>query len=154
MTETPFVLHAYIRGLKTHDIATIGDAVAEDLAFVRPDRTLDKSQFLDMLRALYAAFPDWRYEHAEPEVRRDLIAIKWRQGGTHTGTLEIPGFDPILPTGRVVNIPAQYFFYRIRGEQIVEIRPDPIPGGAPLGILTQIGSGSKTPPPGCGSAEN
>jgi hypothetical protein len=38
-----------------------------------------------------------------------------------------------------VQIPAHYFFYRVEGEQIVEIRPEPIPGGAPRGILEQIG---------------
>jgi hypothetical protein len=46
---------------------------------------------------------------------------------------------PIAPTGRAVRIPEHYFFYRIRGEHIVEIRPDPVPGGAPRGILEQIG---------------
>lgn len=43
-----------------------------------------------------------------------------------------------------MKIPDQYFFYRVIDEQIVEIRPDPIPGGAPRGILEQIGI--QTPP--------
>ena len=83
-----------------------------------------------MLRALYAAFPDWRYEHSPPELRQEFIATKWRQGGTHTGTFEMAGLDPIEATGRAVNIPEQYFFYRVRGGRIVEIRSDPVRGGA------------------------
>ena len=56
----------------------------------------------------------------------------------------MPGLDPIESTGPTVSIPAQYFFYRVTNEEIVEIRPDPIPGGAPRGILEQIGI--ETPP--------
>jgi hypothetical protein len=29
--------------------------------------------------------------------------------------------------------------YRVADERIVEIRPNPVPGGAPRGILEQIG---------------
>ena len=88
MTDTPLVLRTYIEGLETHDVAKIAATGAKHLAFVLADRKLDKSQFLAMLRALYAAFPDWRYEHSPPELRQEFIATKWRQGGTHTGTFE------------------------------------------------------------------
>lgn len=139
MTDVPPVLRTYIDGLKTHDLHRVASAVSEDLAFVSPARTLDKSQFLDMLKALYAAFPDWHYEQAAPEMREEGIAIKWRQGGTHTGTFAMTGLDPVHATGRVVTIDEQYFFYKVRDDQIIEIRPDPVPGGAPHAILTQIG---------------
>ena len=65
--------------------------------------------------------------------------MRWRQGGTHTETLALPGFDAVPATGRTVAIPAHDFFYRVAGELIVEIRPDPVPGGAPRGIFEQIG---------------
>jgi predicted ester cyclase len=139
MTGIPAVIDSYIRGLQTHDVDRIAAAVSHDLAFVTPARTLNKDQFLQMLRALYAGFPDWQYDHDEPEVRGNVIAIKWRQGGTHTGTLAWPGLDPIPATGRVVTIPEHFFFYRVRGGVLVEIRPQPVPGGAPQGILEQIG---------------
>jgi hypothetical protein len=51
----------------------------------------------------------------------------------------MPGIEPVEPTGRAVTIPDQHFFYRVVDELIVEIRPDPIPGGAPGGILEQLG---------------
>jgi hypothetical protein len=47
--------------------------------------------------------------------------------------------DPIPPTGKPVRIPEHYFFYKVADNRIVEIHPDPIPGGAPRGILQQIG---------------
>jgi len=139
MNEIPPVIWSYINGLKNHDIEGIGQTVSEDLAFITPNKTLDKPQFLQMLRALYAGFPDWRYEHDAPEVCPTGIAVKWRQGGTHTGTFGMPGLVPIPPTGRRVQIPEHYFFYKVRGGTITEIRPEPVPGGAPGGILEQIG---------------
>ena len=84
-----------------------------------------------MLRALYTGFPDWHYDHDPIEVRADCFAVKWRQGGTHTGTWTLPGMDPIRPTGRPVRIPEHYFFYKVGGDRIIEIHPDPVPGGAP-----------------------
>lgn len=141
MTQTPSVLLHYIEGLKTHDVAKIAETVSDKLAFISATRTLDKPQFLAMLTALYAAFPGWRYDHDEPQVQPDgSIAIKWRQGGTQTGRLALPGFPSVSPTGKVVSIPEQFFFYRVVGQQIAEIRPEPIAGGAPWGIFEQIGA--------------
>jgi hypothetical protein len=52
----------------------------------------------------------------------------------------MPGLDPIAPTGRTVRIPENYFFHKVVDDRLVEIRPDPVPGGAPRGILEQIGA--------------
>jgi predicted ester cyclase len=139
MIGIPAVLTSYIEGLKAHDVDRIAATVSDDLAFVTPSRTLDKEQFLTMLRALYAGFPDWTYDHDEPENRGDAIAVRWRQGGTHTGTFAWPGLEPVPATGRAVKIPEHFFFYRVEGGLLVEIRPEPVPGGAPRGILEQIG---------------
>jgi predicted ester cyclase len=144
MSEIPAVIHAYVAALKAHDVEAIADTVCETLAFVTATQSLDKRRFLEMLRALYTGFPDWHYDHDAPVWRGDTIAIRWRQGGTHTGVFALPGMEPVPPTSREVTIPEHHFFYRVRGEKIVEIRPEPIPGGAPRGILEQIGV--ETPP--------
>lgn len=135
----PEPLARYVEGLKAHDLAGIRAAVAPDVRFVTPARTLDRDEFLALLGALYAAFPDWSYAHDPPRRQGDVIALRWRQGGTHTGVLALPGAEPVAPTGRKVRIPEQFFFYTLRNGALVEIRPDPIPGGAPRGILEQIG---------------
>jgi hypothetical protein len=140
MQAVPAVLLTYIEGLKTHDVDKIAGTVSEDLAFVTATQTLSKPLFLAMLRALYAGFPDWHYDHDAPELRGEVIAIKWRQGGTHTGTFAFPGHRPVAATGIRVTIPPHYFFYRIQDGFIREIRPEPVPGGAPGGILEQLGA--------------
>ena len=137
--DAPAVLLRYVDGLQAHDVDKIAGTVADGLVFISATRRLDKPQFLAMLRALYTGFPDWSYAYDGVELNDGVYAIKWRQGGTHTGTWSLAGMAPIPPTGKPVRIPEHDFFYRIRGNQIVEIRPDPVPGGAPRGILEQIG---------------
>jgi SnoaL-like domain len=144
MTKVPDVIDAYIAGLKAHDAAKVADTVADDLAFIAVARTMTKPAFLDFLRALYSGFPDWHYDYDPPAFQADgSIGILWRQGGTHTQTLALPGYDAVPATGRSVVIPEHFFFYRVTGDLISEIRPDPVPGGAPRGIFEQIGV---TPP--------
>jgi predicted ester cyclase len=139
MPAIPPVLLAYIDGLKAHDVLKIADTVSDDLEFVSANRTLGKPQFLKMLTALYTAFPDWSYDYDSVEVHGDLYAVKRRQGGTHTGVFAMPGLDPVAPTGRTVRIPEHYFRYRVTGDKITLIHPEAVPGGAPRGILEQIG---------------
>ncbi|MDG2124758.1 MAG: nuclear transport factor 2 family protein [Verrucomicrobiales bacterium] len=138
-------LTRYITGLKTHDIPLIASTLADDLRFVTPARSMTKPETLEFLTALYRAFPDWHYDHDPPTLQPDgSIAVTWRQGGSHTATLEFPGFDPVPATGKTVTIPPHPFFYHIDETHLTEIRPDPIPGGAPRGIFQQIGV--KLPP--------
>ena len=142
MTAIPPILWSYIDGLKQHNAEHIAETVSDDLIFIGHANHLNKSQFLEMLRALYTAFPDWHYEHASPIWQGDLISVCWRQSGTHTGPFVLPGIPTILPTGKRVQIPDQDFYYRVNVDRIVEIRPDPVVGSAPRGILQQIGVAS------------
>ena len=139
MNTLPPVLLSYIAGLKAHDVDDIAKTVSEDLRFITQASAVDKERFLRFLHALYVAFPNWHYDHDEPELRDDGVAVKWRQGGTHTGTLDLPGMAAVPPTGKKVTIPEQFFFYRVRCDHLMEIRPEPIAGGAPQGIFEQIG---------------
>lgn len=136
----PKALSDYMRGLATHDVGLIGSTFADDIRFVTPAKTMAKDEILAFLAALYRGFPDWAYDHDTPVVRDDgSIGVKWRQGGTHTATLEFPGFDAYAATGKTVTIPEHYFYYRVEDDALTEIRPDPVPGGAPRGIFEQIG---------------
>lgn len=139
MNNVPPSLIEYMEGLRTHDIGRIGRSFDNDVRFVTPARSMDKAQTLAFLSALYTAFPDWTYDNDPPERQTDgSWGVKWRQGGTHTATLALRGFPEVAATGKTVRIPEHYFYYRIE-DKIIEIRPDPVPGGAPRGIFEQIG---------------
>lgn len=138
--RTPSALAAYVAGLEARNVTAIGASLAEEVRFVTPVRTMDKPEVLAFLSALYAGFPDWSYQRDEPQRLPDgAYVVRWRQGGVHSGALALPGFAPVPPTGRRVVIPEQRFFYRVGPRGLLEIRPDPIPGGAPGGIFEQIG---------------
>jgi hypothetical protein len=136
----PPALELYIDGLKSHDLEKIGASFADEIAFVTPARTMGRDEILAFLTALYRGFPDWSYDHDPLVPRKDgSIGVLWRQGGTHTETLEFPGFDAFPATGKSVTIPEHFFYYRVGESGLTEIRPDPVPGGAPGGIFEQIG---------------
>ena len=129
-TSVPAALLQYMAGLKEHDLENIGSSLSEGVQFITPVTKMGKSKVLKFLAALYVGFPDWHYSHSEPELLEDgSFAVFWRQGGTHTGRLDFPGFEPVAATGKLVNIPAHYFFYKVSAAGLTEIRPDPVPGG-------------------------
>ena len=138
--QIPGALSTYVRGLETHDVSLIASSFADGVRFVTPVRTMAREEILAFLTALYGGFPDWAYDHDPPEHRGgNSYAVLWRQGGTHMGALALPGFPAVAPTGRKVVIPPHHFFYEVTTEGLSEIRPDPVPGGAPRGIFEQIG---------------
>jgi hypothetical protein len=133
-------LASYVEGLKSHDVVAIDKSLSENVKFVTSVKTMGKPAILEFLTALYTGFPDWSYDHDDPVQEGDgSYSILWRQGGTHQATLDLPGFETVAATGKTVVIPKQRFFYRIGSEGLTEIRPDPVPGGAPGGIFEQIG---------------
>ena len=138
--EIPPPLALYMDGLRSHDLAKIEDSFAGDIQFVTPARTMESSEILSFLAALYRGFPDWKYVN-DPPIRTGqcAIGVKWHQGGTHSETLAFPGFPAYAATGKTVKIPAHFFYYLVDDQGLHEIRPDPIPGGAPRGIFEQIG---------------
>jgi hypothetical protein len=136
----PSALELYMNGLRRHDIGMIGDSFADDITFVTPVRTMERDDILAFLTALYSAFPDWHYDNDPPfESAPNTYGVTWRQGGTHRGRIEFPGFPGVDATGKTVQIPEQQFYYRVDESGLHEIRPDPSPGGAPRGIFEQIG---------------
>jgi hypothetical protein len=140
-TPAPQVLLDYVEALKNHDVDQVASTVVEDLHFISATRILGKRQFLDMLGALYTGFPDWTYEFDGIEDRgQGNYAIKWHQGGTHTGVWAMPGMNPLEATGKRVKIPPHYFYYRVSNDKLSIIFPEPVSGGAPRGILEQIGA--------------
>ena len=134
-----------MNGLRNHDVDAIGRTFADGIAFVTPVRTMGRDEILEFLTALYAGFPDWHYDNDPPEFRGEATwRVNWRQGGTHSETLALPGFPAVPATNIKVTIPEHYFYYRVTEDGLTEIRPDPVPGGAPRGIFEQIGV--KLPP--------
>jgi len=84
----PPALLQYMADLKAHDVEMIGASLAEDVQLVTPAKTMDKPMILQFLATLYHGFPDWSYDHDEPELLEDgffcALAAGW-----HTGPLAL-----------------------------------------------------------------
>ena len=142
------VMERYLEALSAHDLATLEGLTTDDLRFFTPFGELAKEAYLELLRGLFAAFPDWRVEHGRLRVGWDHATVELRMEGTHTGTLELPfpGFVPIAASGRTVVLPAQDFHYSLSQDRITRIEPAPMPGGGLAGLLDQIGAEMPVPP--------
>ena len=117
-------------GLKAHDVEQIASTFANEIRFVTPAKSMRSEEILAFLAALYRGFPDWAYENEAAEaIRQWMLGSSLEAGRTHTGRLEFAGFPGVDPTGRKVEIPEHDFFYRLEHGKLIEIRPDPIPGG-------------------------
>jgi hypothetical protein len=110
MKAVPPVLLAYTGTLKAHDVDANATTAAEDLRFGPSTSVRDKERFLGFLRSLLAGFTDWRYDHDEPKLRDDGIAVKSRHGGTHTGTFALTGMAGVPATGKQLSIPECFSF--------------------------------------------
>ncbi len=141
MISVPTPLTRYMQGLRAHDIDLIGSTFSDDTRFVTPVRTMQKAQILEFLQALYTGFPNWSYENDAPEgTGGSCWRVNWLQGGTHTNALALPGFPIVPATGRQVQIPKHFFYYEVTSDVLLEIRPDPVPGGAPRGYSNRSAS--------------
>ena len=139
--QIPQTLSNYLAALKRHDLAGIEAALTHDCQFIGASRILSRQNFLDMMKALYTGFPDWDHGFQSIEDRSSgNYAVLWHQTGTHTGEWCMSGMAPIAPTGKRVTMPPHTFYYRVASSGISLIFPEPMPGGAPAGILHQIGA--------------
>ena len=128
----PPALELYIDGLRSHDLEKIGASFADEIVFVTPARTMGQDEILAFLAALYRGFPDWSYDHDPPVPREDgMIGVMWRQGGTHTETLEFPGFEAYPATGTSFSIPFLYFFFLFFSSLLSSFPPFPFPSLSP-----------------------
>ena len=142
------VMERHLAALSEHDLAQLDAQTTDDLRFFTPLGELSKPEYLELMRGLFAAFPDWRFEHGRLRVGWDHATVELRMEGTHTGTLElpIPGFVPAAPTGKAVVLPAQDYHYTISQDRIVRVEPASVPGGGLPGLLEQIGVSPPLPP--------
>jgi predicted ester cyclase len=142
------VMERYLAALAAHDVDQVETLTTDDLRFVTEEGDLRRSAYLETLRALFAAFPDWRFDHGRLRVGWDHASVELRMEGTHTGTLvlPVPGVEPIPATGRAVVLPAQDYTFLISQGCIVRIEPMRVVGGGIPGLLDQIGSDLPLPP--------
>lgn len=80
---------------------------------------LDKRQFIDYMKFMLRAFPNWKFNASIVNTRdNEFVEVSVHITGTNTGEIVIPGLPPIPPTGKVIALPEQKWEYNVRGDQL------------------------------------
>ena len=106
-TEHPLekVIAAYGAAWNSHNIESILAMHTEDSVFenhTSGGKGVGKNAIREILKGIFAAFPDIRFDARRTYVRDDLVTQEW----TATGTLAIPytkGSTTVQPTGTKVS---------------------------------------------------
>ncbi len=128
--------------LEAKDVAQAATHIHDDFGFSGfGSDPLNKEQFLSLMKALFAAFPDWSYRPRELRADGDAVRFKTQVTATHTGMLAglDPGMAPLPATGKKVTLPQDQVECTIRDGKVVTMKVDVPEGGGIPGILAQIG---------------
>lgn len=87
-------------------------------------RHLEKQQFIDLMKALTTAFPDWSFNAHFVNEQDDVAFFVTQITGTHTGDLILPTLPPILPTRQEISLPDKPMIYTGGGDKITAITVD------------------------------
>ena len=109
----------YLARCNEHRFEQLGEFVSEQVSGSGPVDGL--AAYIDGVKAVCTAFPDYHWELQELVVEEDRIAARLIGQGTHTGS-----FSGIAPTGRKVST-QELVMYRIADGKIVHCWGDLFP---------------------------
>ena len=102
----------YLTRCNEHRVDELGEFVSEQVSGSGPVDGL--SGYVEGVKAVCTAFPDYHWELQELVVEQDTIAARLIGRGTHTGP-----FSGIAPTGRTIST-QELVIYRIADGKIVQ----------------------------------
>jgi predicted ester cyclase len=128
--------------LEAKDVAQAATHIHDDFQFSGfGSDPLNKDQFVSLMKALFAALPDWSYHPRELREEGEAVRFKTQVTGTHTGMLVglDPGMTPIPATGKAVSLPQDQVECSLRDGKVATMKVESPEGGGIKGILAQIG---------------
>lgn len=111
------------------------DAMASGGVLPQPIPVMEAMKVMD---GLTAAFPDLKFDIQQVTVNGNQATVKAQWGGTHTGTLSLPGMPAIPPTGKKVSVKDAYTV-TVQGDKVSHMNVEsPADGGIPAAVA-QLG---------------
>jgi predicted ester cyclase len=137
------VVQASIQAWENNDAEALAACLADDFFCVgQMPQKLDKRQFVDYMKTMMRAFPDWKFNHHILNTRNnEFVEVNVHITGTNTGEIIILGLPPIPPTGKSIALPQEDWEYDVRGDQITSLATNVfhVPGTGFAGILEALG---------------
>jgi hypothetical protein len=132
---------AMLAAIEDHRLDEVGRYLTDDFMLSGSvSHPLDKAQFLEWLRGLLAALPDWSLNVQDAREQGDTVSVMARVSGTQDGVLSLAsGAPPVQPTGMHVALPAEPFTFMLRGDKISSITVASGPDTGMPGLYKQVG---------------
>lgn len=140
------IVQEHLRAAEAGDFAKADSYLAESYAMKMSGTpffvVIRKANALDMHKARKRAFPDFRFNEKIEWEKDNQVKIAVYLTGTHLGVLEYPsavGVPRTEPTGRKIDLPAEYFVYSVEGDKIVHTYGEIPEGHGPTALMKQLG---------------
>jgi hypothetical protein len=130
-----------LTSIEAGDFTHYRDQYSDNMIFTGPvPKPLSRVEYVDLLRAVHKAFPDWKFNATNFKQVHDHVTLNTRISGTHTGALELPmlGINA-KPTNKRFTSPLETLTITIENGKITRLESENVPGGGLMGILSQIG---------------
>ncbi len=119
-TNAEAAVQDYIAIYNTHDLDASSKKIAPDIVISSPllagVRGLDAHRRTN--QQFWKSMPDFQFKVVNIAAKGDFVATELVGAGTSTGPTELPGRDPIPPTGRRVEFGLAGFF-RVNSDGLI-----------------------------------
>ncbi len=101
-------------------------------------QAFSKAIFFDQMRAILAAFPDWKYDLESIEAEGPKVTVIVTALATHTAALRVAGRPPIPATGKHIRVPDKFVF-TVANAQVDSLTIESPKDGGAAAMLAQLG---------------
>lgn len=139
------IVQEHLRAAEAGDFDKANSLLADDYTMKMKGMpffiSIKKPNALDMHKARKIAFPDFRFNEKIEWEKDNQVKISVYLSGTHTGVLDYPsavGVPRTEPTGKKIDLPAEYFVYSVENDKIVRTDGEIPEGHGPAALMKQL----------------
>ncbi len=135
-----------LNAIDAHDLDRAAKRIAETCVVrdTAMPQSFGKAAFIEQMRAILAAFPDWKYDLESLDADGEKVTVCVVALATNSAPLRLAGRPPIPATGKRVRVPDRFVFV-VEHEQITGLNIDSPKDGGAAAMLAQLGVQLPTP---------
>ena len=138
------IVKSFMTALETSDFDSAAKSLDDNFFFGGwVPETLDKDQFLNLMRGLKAGIPDLKFNIHNLTLIKGTTTVQGTMQitGKQTGTIDLSALNvsSVQPTGRSISMPEENVVYVVEIDLITRMTVTPIPNGGIEGLLQQLG---------------
>lgn len=129
-----------LNAIDAHDLDRAAKRIAETCTVrdTAMPQALGKAAFVGQMRAILAAFPDWKYDLDSLEADGPKVTVCVTALANNTAPLQLGGRVPIPATGKRVRVPDRFVF-TVENDLVTSLTIDSPKDGGAAAMLAQLG---------------